>query len=102
MVYAEACMMNGDYANASSCVESLLKFVNESDKVRVKPNELGEILMFGVRALMRQDKPAEALAFLAKHEPKILNQTKRAQYKAELLGTLGKTKESVEVWEELL
>lgn len=98
--------MNKDYANAFSCVESLMKFHEEQGESQkgqqIKPYEISEILMLGVRSLQKLEKFTEALEFLAKRDKQILNQPAKHKVKGELLQSLGKTKEAIEEFEELL
>ena len=84
-------------------MESIIKFDSDpGSKTKLKAFEFTEIALLGVRAFEKQNKNAEALAFLKKHEKKICDPIARLNYLGRLHKALGNEAESVEAYESLL
>ena len=68
----------------------------------MKPNEVSEIALLGVRCYIKQGKFAEALAFLKRNQNKIVDTVSKADFFGQIYHALGNEAEAVKAYETLL
>jgi len=68
----------------------------------MKPHEMSEIALLGVRAYIAQGNWAEALAFLKRNEAKIVDTVAKADYSGKIHHALGNEAEAAKSYEQLL
>jgi len=99
---ATACYSNRNYEGCLQAIESVLKFSSGDEASRLKPTETSEVVLLALRALNKQEKHAEALAFFNKHKDRIIDPISKADYQGRIHFTLGNEIEAVNAYENLL
>ena len=99
---AAACFANRNYEGCLQSIFSIIKFHEEDQNNKMKPNELSEIILLGVRAYEGQGKNHDALAFFSKYEARVVDLVAKADYLGRLHKKLGNTEKAVAAYEELL
>ena len=100
---AIACCTNRNYSGCLQAIESVIKFQDEQgSKSRLKPHELSEVILLALRALERQNKHAEALAFFTKHEAKIVDLQAKYDVHGRIQHKLGNEVAAVANFDKLL
>ena len=100
---AMACYVNRNFVGCHSAIESMLKFdAEDSQKKSMKPYEVSEIVLLGIRCYMKQGKHAEALTFLKKNSNKIVDTIAKSDTYGQVYHALGNENEAVKFFESLL
>ena len=99
---ATACYSNRNYVGCLQALESVLKFSSGDEASRLKPTEASEVVLLALRALNKQEKHVEALAFFNKHKDRIIDPISKADYLGRIQFTLGNEIEAVNAYEDLL
>ena len=68
----------------------------------MKPHEISEIVLLGVRAYIAQENWSEALAFITKNYAKVVDTVAKADMLGKIHHALGNEPEAVRFYEELL